>query len=70
MSLCKDCYTLEKFAKDIGIGTYVVCDGSHVVAVTKESNDVEGNWFDSYNSKSIVPIFYLEKVEDGENVSE
>ena len=67
MSLCKDCYTLEKFAKDIQPGKYCISDGNHVVAVIRESTDAEAKWFDTWNSKNMIPIFYLEKVKEATN---
>lgn len=58
-TMCKDCYTLEKFIKDIGVGKYIVGDGSHVVAVIREPNDPEAKFYDSWNSRNIVPIYYF-----------
>lgn len=56
---CPDCYTVADFAEDHPDGTYAVGTGSHVVAVTDG-----GNYFDSWDSGSEVPIFYWRK-DDG-----
>ena len=55
---CENCYTLEMFCKDNKIGKYVCCDGSHVCYVE------DGNWYDSWNSKDINPIYYFAKEDE------
>ena len=66
MSMCKDCYTLEKFARDVGNGTYICFGDSHVVTMIKSPNDIEGNWFDSFNSKNMPVLFYFQKINDND----
>lgn len=52
---CPDCYTIEDFCIDNPTGLYVVGTGSHVVAIE------DGCAYDSWNSLSEVPIFYLRR---------
>lgn len=69
-SRCKDCYTLEQFARDHPVGTFVVGSGDHVVAVIGEVvngvTPAEAKWYDSWNSRNINPIYYFEKIEGGD----
>ena len=50
---CPDCYTVREFALEHPSGLYVLGTGTHVVTVE------DGDWFDSYDSGDLVPIFYL-----------
>lgn len=50
---CPDCYTVRDFALEHPSGLYVLGTGTHVVTVEN------GDWFDSYDSGDLVPIFYL-----------
>lgn len=52
---CPDCYTVEEFARDHPVGTYVLGTGSHAIAV------IDGNWIDSWNSSSEVPIYFYRR---------
>ena len=52
---CPDCYTVQDFAKEHPKGLYIIGTGEHVVAV------VEGDWFDAFDSGSMIPIVYYEK---------
>lgn len=52
---CPDCYTVREFCKDYPYGIYILATGSHVVAV------VSGNYYDSWDSGSEVPIYYYER---------
>lgn len=52
---CPACYTIRDFANEHRRGTYVVATGEHVVAV------VDGNYFDTADSGSEVPIYYFER---------
>lgn len=52
---CPDCYTLIDFCKDNPTGEYIVCTGSHVVFVK------DGNFYDSWDSSNVVPIFAYRK---------
>ena len=55
---CPDCYTIDDFAYDHPEGTYVVCTGSHVVAV------IDGDVYDAWNSLHEVPTYYFVKKGD------
>ena len=48
-NFCPDCYTVEDFARDNPVGTYVLGTGTHVVTV------VDGDWYDTWNSGNEVP---------------
>lgn len=52
---CEDCYSIEQFTIDYSIGTYIVCTGTHTVAV------IDGNYYDSWDSGDEVPLFYWKK---------
>lgn len=49
---CPDCYTIEDFAADHPLGTYVVGTGSHVVTVQ------DGVIYDSWDSSNEIPQYY------------
>lgn len=55
---CPDCYTIADFAADHKSGTYIVATGSHVVAV------IDGNYYDTYDSGTLVPSYYFEREEE------
>lgn len=42
--VCPQCYTVEDFCRDHGRGLFLVCTGSHVVAVE------DGNYYDAWDS--------------------
>lgn len=52
---CPDCYTVADFAEDNPYGKYIVATGSHVIAV------VDGNYYDTWDSGSEIPVFYWRK---------
>lgn len=53
-NFCPDCYTVEDFARDNPVGTYVLGTGSHTVCI------INGNWYDSWDSGGeIVQYFWL-----------
>lgn len=52
----EDCYTLKDFVRDFPVGTFVVCTGSHVIAV------IDGNWFDIFDSGDEVVTYYYERM--------
>lgn len=54
---CPDCYTVADFADDHSSGMFIVATGSHVVCVEN------GNYFDSWDSGSLVPSYYFERKE-------
>ena len=59
---CPDCYTIADFAKDNPKGKYLLATGSHLVAL------IDGNLFDTYDSSSLIPVFYFTKEQnDGSN---
>lgn len=64
-SNCKDCYTLQDFAKEHNIpnAKMVVGSGDHVVAVIGDDLGKEAKWYDSWNSGNINPIYYFIKEE-------
>lgn len=49
---CPNCFTVEDFAKGHPNGVYVLGIGGHVVTI------VNGDWYDSWNSKNEIPIYY------------
>jgi hypothetical protein len=52
---CPDCYTIEDFCKEYPYGDYVVCTGSHVVAV------MDGLIYDAWDSSHETPLYYYYK---------
>ena len=52
---CPDCYTIADFCRDHPTGEYVVCTGSHVVAV------IDGSVYDAWDSSNEVPAYYFYK---------
>lgn len=54
---CPDCYTVRDFCYDHPEGVYMLATGTHVVAVE------DGNYFDSWDSGSEIPIYYWQEVE-------
>lgn len=52
---CEDCYSIRQFAEDYPYGTYIVCTGTHTVAV------IDGCYFDSWDSGDETPLFYWKK---------
>ena len=53
---CPLCLTIEDFARDNPTGTFVVCTGTHVVAV------ISGNYYDTFDSGSEIATYYFEKM--------
>lgn len=58
-NMCPDCYTIREFCRDHPTGTYVLGTGSHAIAV------VDGDYYDTFDSGDLVPIFYLRRRTDG-----
>ena len=54
---CPACYTVRDFCIDFPRGKYLVATGSHVVAV------VDGNYYDTSDSGSEVPLYYWRRKE-------
>lgn len=55
---CPECYTVRDFAEDHPKGLYVLGPPNHAVAV------IDGDYWDSWNSGSTVPSYYLTTEED------
>lgn len=55
LDTCPDCYTLRDFCELHPIGKYIVCTGSHVVAV------MNGNYYDTWNSGNEIVRYYFRK---------
>lgn len=54
---CPDCYTAADFCKDNPEGTFILGFGGHVATV------VDGDLYDSWDSSSMIPIYYWYKEE-------
>ena len=54
-SSCPDCTTISEFTKMYDLGDYVVCTGTHVVAVS------DGNYYDAWDSGEEVVTYYFER---------
>lgn len=52
---CPDCYTLRKFCRLHPYGKYLVCTGSHVIAV------IDGDYYDTWNSGNEIVRYYFRK---------
>lgn len=52
-----DCYTVAEFAEEHPEGTYILALDGHVVCVK------DGDWFDSWDSGSEIPIYLWERKE-------
>ena len=52
---CPDCYTLEDFCNEHPTGVYVVVLSGHVVTVES------GKFYDTWNCKDEIPIYYWRK---------
>jgi len=54
---CPFCYSINDFANEHPKGSYIVATGAHAVAV------VDGDYYDSWDSGSEIPIYYYTKEE-------
>lgn len=54
---CYNCYTVEDFCREHPDGIYILATGTHVIAV------IDGDYYDSWNSKDKIPIYYYKKIE-------
>lgn len=52
---CPDCYTVEEFAEEHPIGTYILALSGHVVCVQ------DGNYIDTWDSGREIPLYYWMK---------
>lgn len=50
---CPICYTVRDFCDDNPKGSYVLCTGTHAVAV------INGDYYDVFNSGSAIPLYYF-----------
>lgn len=57
-NVCPDCYTVADFARDNYKGTFIVCTGSHVVAVR------DGVYYDTSDSGYEVVLYFYKKEND------
>lgn len=53
---CPFCYTLRDFCEDFPVGTFVVCTGSHTIAV------IDKNYFDTEDSGDEVVTYFFERI--------
>lgn len=54
---CPHCYSVEQFANDHPIGSYILALHGHAVAC------IDGDYIDTWNSGQEIPIFYWQKGE-------
>ena len=52
---CPYCYTVKDFCNDFPDGTYILCTGTHVIAV------ISGNYIDTWDSGNETPVYYWKK---------
>lgn len=52
---CPECYTITDFCIDNPDGTFLLATGTHVVAV------INGDYYDAWDSRNEVPIYYWRK---------
>jgi len=52
---CPACYTIQDFCRDFDGGLFLVCTGSHVVAV------LDGDYYDAWDSGDEIPTYYWTK---------
>lgn len=52
---CPTCYTVHDFCHEHPYGVYVLCTGSHVIAV------IDGNYYDAWDSGYENPQYYFIK---------
>ncbi len=58
---CPTCYTVKDFCRDNPKGRYLLASGNHLVAA------IDGNYYDTYDSGSVIVILVYELVEDEDN---
>ena len=54
---CPDCYRVKDFVIDYPKGTYILATGTHVIAIK------DGDYMDTWDSGSEIPVFYFKKEE-------
>ena len=52
---CPRCYSVRQFCRDNPEGSYILGTGTHAVAV------IDGDYYDTFDSGDLVPIFYLRR---------
>ena len=53
---CPSCFTIEDFCRMYPVGTYVVCTGTHVVAV------IDGHYYDTFDSGQETATYFYERM--------
>lgn len=61
---CPVCYTVKQFCEDFPLGKYLLGTGDHVLVV------IDGNYYDTWDSGDLTPIYYWKKDINEENVNE
>ncbi len=61
---CPPCYTVKEFCRDFPLGTYLIGTGDHVLVI------IDGNYYDTWDSGDLTPIYYWKKDLDKENGNE
>ena len=61
---CPVCYTVKQFCKDFPLGKYLLGTGDHILVV------IDGNYYDTWDSGDLTPIYYWEKDMNEGNVNE
>lgn len=56
-SICPECTTVERFAKDHPRGRYVLACQNHVVSV------IDGNYYDTWDSGGEIVLYFYKKEE-------
>ena len=54
---CPDCYSIENFCQDHQKGVFVICTGTHAVAI------IDGCYYDAWQSGREPVVYYFEKGE-------
>ena len=55
---CPDCFTIRDFCIENPEGRYVVCTGTHVVAI------IDGDIYDAWDSSNEIPTYYFYESEE------
>lgn len=55
LPLCPECIDVHRFSQYYNDGAYIVCTGTHVVAV------VDGDYFDAWDSGSEPAMYYFDR---------
>ena len=52
---CPDCFTVRDFAREHPSGSFIVGTGTHVIAIE------DGDWYDTFDSGDLIPIYYFRR---------